>query len=79
MDLPGSVAPFILRGVTLCGIDSVMAPKARREAAWARLARDLDLGKLAAMRFEATLDDLPRLGAAIVEGQVRGRAVVSVG
>jgi acrylyl-CoA reductase (NADPH) len=79
MDLPGSVAPFILRGVTLCGIDSVMAPKATREAAWARLARDLDLGKLAAMRFEATLDDLPRLGAAIVEGQVRGRAVVSVG
>jgi acrylyl-CoA reductase (NADPH) len=78
MDLPGSVAPFILRGVTLCGIDSVMAPKARREAAWARLARDLDLGKLAAMRFEATLDDLPRLGAAIVEGQVRGRAVVAV-
>ncbi len=79
MDLPGSVAPFILRGVTLCGIDSVMAPKAKREAAWARLARDLDLGKLAAMRFEATLDDLPRLGAAIVEGQVRGRAVVAVG
>jgi acrylyl-CoA reductase (NADPH) len=79
MDLPGSVAPFILRGVTLCGIDSVMAPKAKREAAWARLARDLDLGKLAAMRFDATLDALPRLGAAIVEGQVRGRAVVAVG
>ena len=55
-----------------------MAPKEKREAAWARLARDLDLGKLAAMRFDATLDDLPRLGAAIVEGQVRGRAVVTV-
>jgi acrylyl-CoA reductase (NADPH) len=79
MDLPGSVAPFILRGVTLCGIDSVMAPKARREAAWARLARDLDLAKLAAMRFDARLDDVPRLAAAIVEGQVRGRAVVAVG
>ena len=78
MDLPGSVAPFILRGVTLCGIDSVMAPKEKRQAAWARLARDLDLGKLAAMRFDATLDDLPRLGAAIVDGQVRGRAVVTV-
>jgi acrylyl-CoA reductase (NADPH) len=78
MDLPGSVAPFILRGVTLCGIDSVMAPKPKREAAWARLATDLDLGKLAAMRLDATLDDVPRLGAAIVEGQVRGRAVVAV-
>ena len=78
MDLPGSVAPFILRGITLCGIDSVMAPKAKREAAWARLARDLDLGKLTAMRVDATLDDVPRLGAAIVEGQVRGRAVVAV-
>jgi acrylyl-CoA reductase (NADPH) len=78
MDLPGSVAPFILRGVTLCGIDSVMAPKEKREAAWARLARDLDLAKLAAIRFEATLDDLPRLGAAIVDGKVRGRVVVKV-
>jgi acrylyl-CoA reductase (NADPH) len=78
MDLPGSVAPFILRGVTLCGIDSVMAPKPRREEAWARLARDLDLAKLAAMRRDATLEDLPALGAAIVEGQVRGRLVVDV-
>ena len=78
MDLPGSVAPFILRGVTLCGIDSVMAPKAKREAAWARLAADLDLAKLAAMRVDATLDDAPGLGAAIVEGQLRGRAVVAV-
>jgi acrylyl-CoA reductase (NADPH) len=78
MDLPGSVAPFILRGVTLCGIDSVMVPKTTREAAWARLARDLDLGKLAAMRVDATLDDVPRLAAAIVEGQVRGRVVVAI-
>jgi acrylyl-CoA reductase (NADPH) len=78
MDLPGSVAPFILRGVTLCGIDSVMAPHEKRVAAWTRLARDLDLAKLAAMRVEATLDDVPGLGAAIVEGQVRGRVVVAV-
>jgi acrylyl-CoA reductase (NADPH) len=79
MDLPGSVAPFILRGVTLCGIDSVMAPKEKREAAWARLARDLDLAKLAAMRVDAELNEVPKLGAAILEGQLRGRAVVAVG
>jgi acrylyl-CoA reductase (NADPH) len=78
MDLPGSVAPFILRGVTLAGIDSVMRPKADRVEAWSRLARDLDLGKLDAMTAHATLDDLPRLGAEIVEGKVRGRIVVDV-
>ena len=78
MDLPASVAPFILRGVTLAGIDSVMRPKADRVEAWSRLARDLDLGKLAAMTTHAKLDDLPRLGAEIVEGKVRGRVVVEV-
>jgi acrylyl-CoA reductase (NADPH) len=78
MDLPGSVAPFILRGVTLCGIDSVMAPKAPREEAWSRLARDLDLAKLAAMRVDAALEDAPRLGAEIVEGKVRGRVVLKI-
>ncbi|HEY3800887.1 MAG TPA: zinc-binding dehydrogenase, partial [Caulobacteraceae bacterium] len=78
MDLPGSVAPFILRGVTLAGIDSVMAPKARREAAWARLAKDLDLKKLAAMRVDAALADAPALGEAITLGQVRGRVVIDV-
>jgi acrylyl-CoA reductase (NADPH) len=78
MDLPGSVAPFILRAVTLCGIDSVMAPKPKREAAWKRLASDLDLAKLAAMRVDASLADVPALGAAILEGQVRGRVVVDV-
>ena len=78
MDLPGSVAPFILRGVTLAGIDSVMRPKADRIEAWSRLARDLDLGKLAAMTVPATLADLPRLGADIVEGRIRGRVVVDV-
>jgi acrylyl-CoA reductase (NADPH) len=78
MDLPGSVAPFILRGVTLAGIDSVMRPKPCREQAWARLARDVDLGKLNAMRRDATLAEVPALGAAIVEGKVRGRIVVDV-
>jgi acrylyl-CoA reductase (NADPH) len=78
MDLPGSVAPFILRGVTLCGIDSVMAPKTRREEAWRRLARDLDLSLLDHMTEQASLKDLPELGAAIVQGKVRGRVVVDV-
>jgi acrylyl-CoA reductase (NADPH) len=78
MDLPASVAPFILRGVTLAGIDSVMRPKADRIAAWGRLAHDLDLKKLEAMTNHAKLDDLPRLGAEIVEGKVRGRVVVEV-
>jgi acrylyl-CoA reductase (NADPH) len=78
MDLPASVAPFILRGVTLAGIDSVMRPKADRVEAWSRLARDLDLGKLDALTTRAKFDDLPRLGAEIVEGKVRGRVVVEV-
>ncbi|HXQ17139.1 MAG TPA: MDR family oxidoreductase [Caulobacteraceae bacterium] len=78
MDLPGSVAPFILRGVTLCGIDSVMAPKPKREEAWKRLASDLELAKLAAMRLDAKLADAPALGADIIEGKVRGRVVIDV-
>jgi len=78
MDLPGSVAPFILRGITLAGIDSVMRPKADRIAAWERLARDLDLAKLEAMSAPATLAGVPALGAAIVEGMVRGRVVVDL-
>ena len=78
MDLPASVAPFILRGVTLAGIDSVMRPKPDRVEAWGRLARDLDLSKLDAMTTHAKLDDLPRLGAEIVEGKIRGRVVVEV-
>jgi acrylyl-CoA reductase (NADPH) len=79
MDLPASVAPFILRGVTLAGIDSVMRPKADRIAAWGRLAQDLDLSKLEAMTTRAKLEDLPRLGQEIVDGKVRGRVVVEVG
>lgn len=78
LDLPGSVAPFILRGVTLAGIDSVMRPAPDRVEAWGRLARDLDLGKLEAMTSTATLADLPRLAAEILDGKVRGRVVVDV-
>jgi len=78
MDLPGSVAPFILRGVTLAGIDSVMCPTPRRVEAWSRLATELDLGLLDTMTERAVLGDLPRLGEAILEGKVRGRVVVDV-
>jgi acrylyl-CoA reductase (NADPH) len=78
MDLPGSVAPFILRGVTLAGIDSVMCPTPKRTQAWARLAKDLDLGLLDAMTERAVLDDLPALGESILAGKVRGRVVVDV-
>jgi acrylyl-CoA reductase (NADPH) len=78
LDLPASVAPFILRGVTLVGIDSVMCPTPRRVEAWTRLAKDLDLAKLAAMTHDAKLSDVPALAASILEGQVRGRVVVDV-
>ncbi len=78
LDLPGSVAPFILRGITLAGIDSVMRPKPDRIVAWDRLARDLDLARLATMIRPATLDEVPTLGEAILAGQVRGRVVVDV-
>ncbi|MGE0565266.1 MAG: MDR family oxidoreductase [Pseudolabrys sp.] len=79
MDLPGSVAPFILRGVCLYGIDSVMCPIAKRREAWNRLEKDLDLKKLAAMTTEIGLSDLPEAGRRIVAGEVRGRIVVRVG
>ncbi|HEY4345356.1 MAG TPA: MDR family oxidoreductase [Parvibaculum sp.] len=78
MDLPASVAPFILRGVTLAGIDSVQAPMAKRVAAWARLAKDLDLKKLDAMTTRVALKDVIDLGPKILGGQVRGRVVVDV-
>jgi acrylyl-CoA reductase (NADPH) len=78
MDFPGSVAPFILRGVTLYGIDSVMAPKALREQAWARLAQDLDLAKLDSMVREIPLAAAIDAGADILAGKVRGRLVVDV-
>jgi len=78
MDLPGSVAPFILRGVTLAGIDSVMAPMSKRIEAWSRLARDLDLAKLDTMISRVTLKEVPALGAEILAGKVRGRILVDV-
>ena len=79
MDLPGSVAPFILRGVALLGIESVMAPKSRRVEAWGRLARELDLAKLDAMTRTIGLADVPQAAEEIIAGRVRGRTVVEVG
>jgi len=79
MDLPTSVAPFILRGVSLFGIDSVMCPQKTRREAWNRLASDLDRGKLAAMTSEVGLGQVQDFGAAIIEGRVRGRIVVKIG
>ncbi|TCZ66545.1 acrylyl-CoA reductase (NADPH) [Roseicella aquatilis] len=79
MDLPASVAPFILRGVALLGVDSVMAPRALRLEAWSRLAAQLDRAKLRAMTTTATLDDVPRLAEAILAGRLRGRVVVEIG
>ncbi|MDO9413163.1 MAG: MDR family oxidoreductase [Pseudolabrys sp.] len=79
MDLPSSVAPFILRGVCLYGIDSVMCPLAKREEAWKRLETDLDRPKLAAMTREIGLSELPETAEAIMAGQVRGRVVVKIG
>ncbi|MDB5728683.1 MAG: oxidoreductase [Noviherbaspirillum sp.] len=78
MDLPGSVAPFILRGVSLIGIDSVMAPKAKRLAAWQKLATDLDAGKLERITQEITLAQALDKASDIVGGKVRGRLVVNV-
>jgi acrylyl-CoA reductase (NADPH) len=78
MDLPGSVAPFILRGVSLLGIDSVMCPLELRQQAWRRLETDLDRGKIAAMTSEIGLADVFEAGRRIVEGAVRGRIVVKI-
>lgn len=79
MDLPATVAPFILRGVALLGVDSVMCPKPRRLEAWTRLATDLDREKLAIMTTTIPLADVIETGKAIVEGKVRGRVVVEIG
>jgi acrylyl-CoA reductase (NADPH) len=78
MDLPTSVAPFILRGVCLLGIDSVMCPIERRKIAWSRLASDLDRGKLTEITQEIGLDEVVGAGAKILAGQVRGRIVVKI-
>ncbi|MCU7924350.1 MAG: oxidoreductase [Candidatus Thiodiazotropha sp. (ex Dulcina madagascariensis)] len=78
MDLPASVAPFILRGVTLYGIDSVMAPLEKRRQAWDRLGKDLDLDLLEAMTVETRFEDLPKVAEEIVAGRVRGRTVIKI-
>ena len=77
-DLPATVIPFLLRGVNLLGIDSVMQPFENRVAAWQRVAADLPLEKLESMVVPASLSDLPQLGKDILKGQVRGRVVVDV-
>lgn len=78
-DLPTTVLPFILRGVTLAGVDSVMASRARRERAWARLARDLDPALLDAMVEEVPLSDAVARAHALMDGRVRGRILVRIG
>jgi acrylyl-CoA reductase (NADPH) len=78
MDLPSSVAPFILRGVCLLGIDSVMCPLPQRKLAWSRLASDLDRAKLAEITHEIGLDEVVDSGGKILAGQVRGRIVVKI-
>lgn len=77
-DLPTSVMPFILRGVTLAGVDSVMAPIERRREAWARLAADLDAALLETMTTEITLDEAVGAAQRLMQGQVRGRTVVKI-
>lgn len=78
MDLPATVAPFILRGVTLAGVDSVMCPRAERLVAWQRLAADLDVGKLERISQEVGLDEAIPLATRLLNGEVRGRIIVDV-
>lgn len=78
MDFPSTVAPFILRGVTLAGVDSVMAPKARRLAAWERLEQDLDIEKLDSITREISLHEAIGEATHVLAGAVRGRLVVDV-
>jgi acrylyl-CoA reductase (NADPH) len=79
MDLPTSVAPFILRGVALIGIDSVMCPQTLRREAWRRLGAQLDRQKLAKITTEIGLSGVIEAGRRVIEGQVRGRIVVKIG
>jgi acrylyl-CoA reductase (NADPH) len=78
MDLPTSVAPFILRAVKLIGIDSVMCPMERRSEAWRRLSLDLVLAKLDGLTSHVTLDAVPQVAEDILAGKVRGRVVVDI-
>jgi acrylyl-CoA reductase (NADPH) len=79
MDLPTSVAPFILRGVSLLGIDSVQCPLTMRTAAWTRLESDLDRAKMTKMTAEIGLGEVIDVAPRILAGQVRGRIVVKIG
>lgn len=79
MDFPATVAPFILRGVTLVGIDSVMCPRTERLVAWQRLAEDLDITKLGLIANEIGLTDVIPTATKLLDGQVRGRVIVNVG
>lgn len=78
MDLPTTLAPFILRGVTLRGVDSVMCPRPERENAWRRLATDLDMDMLEAMVTEIALESVLETAPLFLEGKVRGQIVVPV-
>jgi acrylyl-CoA reductase (NADPH) len=78
MDFPSTVAPFILRGVTLAGIDSVMCPRPERLEAWRRLGSDLDMSKLTTITHEASLAEVLPLASKLLNGEVRGRVVVDV-
>jgi acrylyl-CoA reductase (NADPH) len=77
-DLPATVLPFILRDVTLAGVNSVLTPHEKREEAWGRLAMDLDLAKLSSMTSRARLDDVPALAAEVLAGKTRGRVVIDL-
>ncbi len=78
MDFPSTVAPFILRGVTLVGIDSVMCPRPERLEAWRRLSSDLDVSKLTTISHEVGLAEVLPLASKLLNGEVRGRVVVDV-
>ena len=78
MDLPSTVMPFILRGVSLLGIDSVMAPMEKRERAWQRLSSDINFEKLEEMVDEISLDQVEKFAKDILQGQIKGRMVVNI-
>ena len=78
MDLPSTVMPFILRGVSLLGIDSVMAPMKLRERAWKRLSENININKLEEMTIDASLDQVEGLANEILQGKVRGRVIVNI-
>ncbi|CAA0113450.1 MDR family oxidoreductase [Zhongshania aliphaticivorans] len=79
LDLPSNMMPFALRNVSLLGVDSVHAPMPLREEAWRRLAKDLDMAKLEALLVNIPFDDVPAAAGKILQGQIRGRAVVEIG